>query len=122
MTGNFKLKIFQGGVDKDRNRWLIRDCNVDENLRTIYYTPSYTKMFNLLHPEASYQTLAMESVMKTLSSKRGYSYDRDRAYMSRLRDTETIRKFNIDEYIMLSTFLKAVKMRYNKKKDTFTKI
>ena len=121
MTGKFKIKIVQGGGDTERNRWLIRDCNVDGEKRLIYYTPSYSRILTLLRT-SSPQTAAMESIMKTLYSTRGYSYDRDRAYRSHLRDTETIRKFNIDEYIMLSTFLKAVKMRYNKKRDTFTKI
>jgi len=105
MTGNFKIRAVENHVDT-HGTWFIHEDNIEINKthKRFHHLNSINRFISLLPSE-------------TISSMRLFSHIQDSTTAYDIYEHDIIRKLTVEEYLILSNFLRRCKRKYNKKKD-----
>lgn len=118
-----KLKIIYDRERPKEKRWVIWERNIGQFFlgKTVWFKEIENAINEPLHYFSLPIKVVVEKLMYDNHAKDGDTERFWNGNSSKL-STDTYRNLTMQEYNAISTLLKMVNMRYNKKKDQFVKI
>lgn len=102
-------------------KWIVWKRNIGENYFSHIVPFRESNILEFINPTSNISRNALQ-VWRTLAQDESKKPETNWKEKSLIVNSDLFRKFHIEEYLLLSRFLRKLGFIYNKKKDEFIKI